>query len=460
MSFDGLVWFNKDVSTPYSFKNGKLTLHLGNMLYAVNRKFCEMIGSNVNYLVGGNTLFHLTFPLNTNNSMDIANNLGGKLFGNVELNIDYYVKDWLPNSKYSKMKFLFDELDYFIPSRGRCVRSLENNSAIFSEDVNEIVQFNFKYKKRKVDFVLLTFATTEVGHSSHSHTISELLLEFEETDDFGFICGLYRIVLNLFSFICNRRNVSIKNVELIAKYEEDLPNMIEGKIVQEKKLVTVSQYLYVIDNYSEEFEDKEIISKTINYRYFKSHLKELVEMIRDDKISIFSIHGSSKLKNLIDLNQSLHITAAFENYQRTFLPIISSESTIEFYEDIKPLIQNYADRQTDKKKKKKAISFIKYLSPVVPLKDKIIKTYKGYESWRGLKYILDEWFSGKVGDLAKVANDWRNELAHEKNEYQPDRRVVDSIRLVEHINYCIVLRQAGYSDEEIKDIILNILRHN
>ena len=59
--------------------------------------------------------------------------------------------------------------------------------------------------------------------------------------------------------------------------------------------------------------------------------------------------------------------------------------------------------------------------------------------------------------LAKEANDWRNELAHDKREYVPNINAIKAIRLLEHMNYAIVLRQAGYSDEEINYIIKEIL---
>lgn len=62
-----------------------------------------------------------------------------------------------------------------------------------------------------------------------------------------------------------------------------------------------------------------------------------------------------------------------------------------------------------------------------------------------LKTILSEYFGEDISELASVANQWRNELAHEKREYEPDHKVISAIRLVEHLNYCIVLRQAGYS---------------
>ena len=59
--------------------------------------------------------------------------------------------------------------------------------------------------------------------------------------------------------------------------------------------------------------------------------------------------------------------------------------------------------------------------------------------------------------LATEANEWRNELAHDKREYVPNVNAIKAIRLLEHMNYSIVLRQAGYSDEEINYILKEIL---
>lgn len=99
------------------------------------------------------------------------------------------------------------------------------------------------------------------------------------------------------------------------------------------------------------------------------------------------------------------------------------------------------------KKKQKAQKFKKSLNPQLALESKIQKAYDGYSTWQPLKPILAEWFGDDIPALASAANSWRNELAHEKREYQPDVDVVNAIRLVEHINYCIVLRQAGFNDE-------------
>ena len=43
----------------------------------------------------------------------------------------------------------------------------------------------------------------------------------------------------------------------------------------------------------------------------------------------------------------------------------------------------------------------------------------------GVKQCLEEdWFSNDVSLLAKSANEWRNELAHEKRSYEPESIVL------------------------------------
>jgi hypothetical protein len=123
---------------------------------------------------------------------------------------------------------------------------------------------------------------------------------------------------------------------------------------------------------------------------------------------------------------------------------------------MKKLVDQYIDETTGKKKTK-AQKFKKSLKPQVSLEEKILKVYNGYGTWSPLSNILSELFRNDISAFAKAANDWRNELAHEKRTYNPDINVIHAIRLVEHMNYCIVLRHAGYTDDEIKYIISEVL---
>lgn len=91
--------------------------------------------------------------------------------------------------------------------------------------------------------------------------------------------------------------------------------------------------------------------------------------------------------------------------------------------------------------------------------DKIKKVYEGYADWIGLKECINmKWFDEiDVDILSEEINTWRNELAHEKREYTPNKDTITAVRFLEHLNYAIVLRSIGYEDNEIKEILQNIL---
>lgn len=228
------------------------------------------------------------------------------------------------------------------------------------------------------------------------------------------------------------------------------------------KIVYTKQDLIINQKFLEPLEDKKSISKTLNYGFFKNNIKELFQLFFEKTsedtaiVNVGSLHHSLKYRNLIDLEQSLRITATFEYYMRTLLPEISSQETIDFYDDIKSIVLKYAET-VGGKKKKKANDLLKSLCPQIPLSEKIKKAYEGYSDWNPLKSILSERFGDDISNLASAANLWRNELAHEKRTFTPDENVVYAIRLLEHINYCIVLRKAGYNDNEIKLITDELL---
>lgn len=453
--FDGFLKIQNGFNVPYRYENGNLFINMGNRHCILENVIYDLLGIREKDLV----LYHLSVPLN-----ELAAETTDKkkmLLWNLKINVDYYIENYKEHSTYNKMIFSFKELDFFIPSRGSYSWDSTKQIGSFLSKPIEIFRFQFSIEETAVTLILQTRSYTTSSNSVNVSTISELILEFNDITDINIILKLYKAVRHLFSFICNRRNISFSNVKILSRYEQEVPTPSKNGFIKEKKVLSQYQTLNVVDNYSEKCESDKIVSKTLNFVFFKSHFEELFTFILEKKASIASIHPSHKLKHLIDLNQSLHITAAFEYYQRTFLPTISSSTTMEFYNDLKLLIEKYIESQKGAKKKK-AKNFLKGLSPTLSLDEKIIKTYNGYkndknEKWNSLCPILTERFGDNITDLAETARKWRNELAHEKNEYIPDVKVIDSIRLIEHINYCIVLRQVGYSDSEIKEIIYEIL---
>jgi len=223
--------------------------------------------------------------------------------------------------------------------------------------------------------------------------------------------------------------------------------------------------IFFSQRYLEPLENKEVVEKTPNIDLFYFKIKDLFQLFFKKKgesnatVDESSIHPSFKYRNRIDLKQSLSITAAFEYYMRTMLPEISSPDTMGFYKDMEEYVNKYIETATGKKKKK-AKSFRKSLMPQVSLAEKIKKSYTGYSNWQPLEPILSEWFGGDFDKLASAANLWRNELAHKKEDYKSYDvdKIIRAVRLVEHLNYCIVLRHAGYGDDQIKSILSKILK--
>lgn len=458
---DGLAKISADKSVPYYFLNDKLTILLGGAVTTLSEDDKFILGQKTGMLTGGWTLYHFSTPIENYGHMETKDE-NGKIkqvpmsIGNVNISVDYYIDDYSEHSEYSQMRFSFAELNYFIPSAKAFTYG--ENLMMFSQVPIELCKFDFEYRGTKVLMALRIYSTGTAGVKCTAETKSDLQLQFPKTDNIDYMVGLYQVVRDLFTFLCNRQNINLDKATIVG--EKIVPHAAHsnGKTIIEEKNVPTSQTLVVIDRYVENPEPDKVASKTVRYDIVSSHFEQLFQLILDDKVSFSSIHTSVKAKSYFDLKQCLHITAAFEYYERIFLPEISSQTTLEVYDEVKKIIAEYTDSLTGKKKKK-AESILNGLAPMLSLKDKIIKIYTGYSTWSSLSDILDEWFLGKVDDLADVANKWRNELAHEKRTYEPDERVVSAIRMVEHINYCIVLRQAGYADEEIKAFLEQVLSH-
>lgn len=337
------------------------------------------------------------------------------------------------------MRFSFPELDYFLPSSSLCENDFENGKLIFSRKPIIIKRFGFMYKGSLVWFTLRSYSAGEIGYKAISETKSEILLQFEGTDDLDYLRGLYEIVYDFFCFVCNRKNIALDSVQLRASG------------------TPAEQYMVILDKYKRPSEDKKAIAKTSHFALFSSAFEKLFCKCVKGEISISSIHDSPTSKNFLDLKHSLQITAAFEYYQRTFLPAIEqSPDTALFYANLGTFLSTYADTHKGKLRQK-AKSHLKQLIQPISLGEKICKVYRGYSRWRSLEPILEEWFGSNLESLATAANQWRNALAHEKREYEPNEDVVPAIRLVEHLNYCIVLRESGFTDAQIKRIVNKIL---
>lgn len=448
---------NRDIPVFYDESTEKLTVYFDDKGVPISDDLDEMVIKRLGVLTNGFVLYKLCVPLFNTCSVINGKNLINVAQGMQTIDVDYYIRDYITGSTYTEMRLQFAELNHLLPSTGRV--EIIDKQILISREKGQIYDFDIIFKEIKIHVSFEAKAKADSKCSVNAETYSELTLKFPKTNDIDFLIELYIRTRNFFSFVCNRQNIALRDAVLIGSYigkgVDEYRKIVDREYLAQQKICFNQKYLEPLENLKDS-------KKVLNLRYFASKLNELFQLFFEIKmdeealVNSNSIHHSLKYRNLMDLEQSLHVTAAFEYYVRAVLPEISSESTIEFIEDMKKLLDEYIS-STSGKKKSKANSFKKGLKPQISLEEKILKAYNGYGDWASLSEVLSEWFGTDVKELAKAANDWRNELAHEKREYCPDVKAVHAIRLVEHLNYCIILRKAGYNNEEIKNILEGIL---
>lgn len=445
----------RDIPFCFDTEKESITVYTGPSPIEIPEGMNTIVGQKFGMLTGGCTLFKLSVPL-SNDCLAIAGTEAKSVSCSNQIReVEYSIDDYADGSRYTEMRLRFPELDYILPSMSRA--SIVDNDIVFSREKDSVYCFDVNYCGKTINVSFIRSSEAKANVKTTATTYSELQLKFQDTDDLEFLCNLYFAVRGFFEFICNRKNIGLRSVVLVGEYPRK--KIEDGKIVDARGYTRPT--MSFSQKYLEPIEELKQVKKAPNIGLFSERFENLFQLFFEEKegngaIANGSSHPSVKFRNLIDLEQSLHITAAFEYYVRTLLPKISSQETIEFLKDIEALVDGYIETATGKKKKK-AKDFKKSLMPQISLEDKILKVYGGYENWDSLLPVLVEWFGDDVSELASAANLWRNELAHEKREYQPDVNVIHAVRLVEHLNYCIILRKAGYSDEAIKSILAEVL---
>lgn len=434
----------------YDFKQGKLSLHLFENVPEVN-------GEN---LVIGTSFDNKKYLFGTQIPISLFEY--GMFPSNYNQEVDFVIKGYEPQSAYTEAIFDFDELQYFCPSPA-VVKSDDKNNVIFSRERIDVKEFQIDINLIKCNVKFIVAAKGKWGFAhSNMEAVTEIHVVFPETRDIDFLRKIYLTVDCVFAFICNRRNTTCRSMRLIGKYPSK--TISDGKIVDCEKICNSEMFFY--DKYREEPEEQKIVAKTWDASPIFKHIDALFNMVAEDisgnldeggNISISSIHPSIKRRNLIDLQQSMQITSAFEFYARRYYKDMISEKD---YHTVMKMILNEVKNKSKGKMKELAKNMSDNVVREPALKDKVWKIYKGYDSYAPIKNCISEdWFkSDDIQILAQEANDWRNELAHSKRSHEPTINTIMAVRMIEHFNYAIILRQLGFEDDEILNLLRSILK--
>lgn len=431
--FDGLVILDNN-EYPYSIAENEVFVYFGKDGIVLPENYDKLIVRKVNEYDKCNLI--KIYPAFINGALELKKE--GTIYKSSSVaksEVEYIVNNYKKDIKYNQILFTFNELDYFYPSYYSIVDDKECETLIFDR---------IKYNGTNIK---LEFCLEDVNDKCYptSSIVRKTFLKvsFKKTNDLNYILGIYYSIRHLFSFIFNRSNISLNSLYL--------KEIKKGKTSYQS---LVSVYDKFILDPEEVIKQEKQITIGLYINKFKDLIQLFFQKEKDEEIipNLSIINESRKKKSLIDLKQTLSNTAVFENYVNYLLPKMSSEDSLEFYEDVKKWLDKYIDEHTGKKAKK-AKEFKKIVKPNISLADKITKIYKGYSDWNTLKPVLKKWYGKDVSKLANELNEWRNELAHCKNNYELKRDTIIATQLVEHINYCIILRQANYTDDEIRNIL-------
>lgn len=456
MSYTGFTRIN-GTTIPYAINDGQMKLFTGIFPADIPDNTNEILGEYEDGVLGKCNLYVLSVPINNTECVFEKDGTPQRISNsNKTVDVQLQIENYSSETEYYELFFNSPELNHFFASSRIC--QISEDEIIISRNPLEVKKSRIYYRNTEIEILIRSaaYAHVETMGTASSETKTELVVTFPKTRDKAYILGLYRGIKAFFSFIYNRQNVAIHHAILRGVYLQNRGGKLPPTHCYAKS------DLIPFEKFIQEDEDGRVTSKTPLYGNYASHFSELLQMFfpvgtdENDTIGAIGIHPSAKYRYLLDLRQSLHITSSFEYYVRRFLPEMASESELKFCDEIRALLDDYISSHSGKLKKK-AKDMKKGIQPKLSLSDKINKVWKGYEGWSPVEPILNDDFGRDLDELADAANEWRNELAHEKREYEPNIKTVKAIRLVEHLNYTIILRTAGYSDEEIKVILNNCL---
>lgn len=424
---------NTDPKVDFSFENGQVTLY-GNISSIEGKDFIYGV-DKANPLNPLLYFFKLMSPIpSDNNPFDRG----------LPISVEYYIYDY--NSRYNEIIFSFPFLDFFL---AKFLIGLEQDKNGFIHCHEDEYQCKF----HNHDLFLKFYAKMEKYELSNyrfSYTSSgKLRVRSEQNFDTDFAFQVIRYIHGLFSFIYRRADISVGKVELIGSKNVKIDNQ---EMCMSSKSILVPQESYNESDFDYRSFDP---SKDVDFSVLKTNFTKLINMNFYGEI-LFCYLTKYEQKSY-DLKHVLWINFCFDHYFDIFTKTFNC--VIKFRKD-----NEDRDRDIDVSMLKDLINRLTYIYNPDFLINKNDRCARGrivetLTEWRGCIIILNKHCRIPFVDLMEEYINCRNAHAHGNIKYdlrlKDPQVIVNAIRIVEAMNYCMVLRLAGYSNETICDIIDN-----
>lgn len=185
-----------------------------------------------------------------------------------------------------------------------------------------------------------------------------MMFEFEATDDYTFIYGLYYIAKNFIQFLCYRRNILLSKVVLSAPYEGNKHEIFAS--------------LHILNDENIIMEEKPLKDRRlIQLEYLEGNEGRILEDIASKKIYMRHLPDSYNSGSSINEARFVMITAAFEWEFKKLFPngIKKKEKKIEAEQIVEIEIQKLIDE--NKGEVRKIYKFLRNIIKTDSLESKI-----------------------------------------------------------------------------------------
>lgn len=358
----------------------------------------------------------------------------------------------------NKVGFSFKELNSFFDLNRAIEREIseDNQYIIKTQPSNKVIKkFSFTVMEKKVKAEMAIKVLVNRDASQALRLESVLYCLFKTTYDMEFILDIYLTIKKLFYFLCYRQSIQINSIDLFRQDDK-------GRYLSAGKLFILFG--------NESIEDSKIIDKTIQYRLVQNHFEDLIKLIIDEKIYLEHIPIDYEASKHISNASFIMDTAAFEwTFKQCYDKIPMADYKNKIKNDVLNTLENLRTNNEYNSREKKIIKFYKNIIDRVEMKlaGKILYALKDLD---GVLMEFIKWIyalNNMSLDEKKVYNEIAEDLEYQRNAYAHgniDREmkpnIITDTVILEWLNYCMVLKMAGFNETEIFNIINVVFQRN
>lgn len=364
----------------------------------------------------------------------------------------------IENFNITKASLSFEELNKFFPLRnGLKYEMCYDNRTVKLETISyeqTVEKFEFIAKGESIKSEVGIKQTISGDPQNPLKLTAILDCSFEKTQNIELLLDLYGTIKRLFCFLCRRKSVSISDINLLGDDEEN-------------KQINIGKLFVLFEN--AKTEDEKIIEKTVKFHLLKRKFPDLVQLISDDKLYFEHIPQSEEDSHHITVSSFILNAAAFEwTFEQCYGKIPVSPYRQEVKRDILSMLDALPEQKEYNSKKKGEVKlYSKIVSGVDRnFSEKILYALKDFDAVLSnfIKYIYRlnnmEFSKSTYAEIADDLQYQRNAYAHGDIDKEMKENIISDTIIMEWLNYCMVFKKIGYTDDEIFNLINSIFRMN